>query len=102
MTHRFTYLEALVVAIGIPAAAEEAPDRGALMQSGYTLVGDAESALPKLGPLGRLYLLVVAEERRIDPDIVTYLIANACEAGARSMAGVSEVALADTQPRGLL
>lgn len=102
MTHRLTCLAALAVAIGIPAAADEALDRGALMQSGYTLAGNAESELPKLGPRGRLYLLVVAEERRIDPSIIKHVIGNACEAGARSMVRVSEVALADTEVRELL
>jgi len=88
MTHRFTYLEALVVAIGIPAAAEEAPDRGALMQSGYALAGNAESQLPMLSPRGRLYLLVVAADRRIDPSIIKHVIASACEAGVGRMARV--------------
>jgi len=102
MTHRLTCLAVLAVAIGIPAAAEEALDRGALMQSGYTLAGNAESQLPMLSPRGRLYLLVVAEDRRIDPSIIKHVIGNACEAGAKSMVRVSEVALSDTQHRGLL
>ena len=88
MTHRLTYLAAIFVAIGIPAAAEEALDRGALMQSGYTLVGNAESELPMLGPRGRLYLLVVAEDRKIDPSIVERVIANACEVGVGRRARV--------------
>lgn len=100
MTHRLTCLSA--VGIGIPAAAEEALDRGGLMQSGYTFAGNAESELPMLSRRGRPYLLVVAEDRRIDPSIVKRVIANDCEVGARSMARVSGVALADTQPGGLL
>ena len=88
MTHRLTYLAALIVAIGIPVAAEEALDRSALMQSGYTLAGNAESELPKLGPRGRSYLLVVAEDRKIDPSIVERVIANASEVGVGRMARV--------------
>ncbi|RNJ63413.1 MAG: hypothetical protein EDM03_03105 [Porphyrobacter sp. IPPAS B-1204] len=87
MKHRLTFLAALAAAISIPAAAEEAPDRGALMQWGYTLAGNAESDLPLINLRAPLCLLVAADDPEFAAKVGKRIIANAREAGVRTKRG---------------
>lgn len=75
--------------MGVAAAAEEALDRGALMQRGYTLVRNAESELPMLSLREPLYLLVEAEDRGFAASVAKRVM----NAGARSRALVSNTGL---------
>lgn len=87
MKHRLTVLVALAAAISIPAAAEEVPDRGALMQWGYTLAGNAESDLPLINLREPLCLLVAADDADFAAKVGKRIIANAREAGVRTKRG---------------
>ena len=88
MTQVLTALAALVAAaVTVPTAAEEAPDRDALMQWGYTLAGNAESDLPLISLSTPLCLLVAADDAELAATVGKRVIANARKAGARVRRG---------------
>jgi len=88
MKHRLTIFAALAAtAISAPAAAEDAPDRAALMQWGYTLAGNAESDLPLINLREPLCLLVAADDPDFAAKVGKRIIANAREAGVRTKRG---------------
>lgn len=88
MKHSLTALAALVTtAICVPAAAEDVPDRAALMQWGYTLAGNAESDLPLINLREPLCLLVAAEDPDFAAKVGKRIIANAREAGVKTKSG---------------
>jgi hypothetical protein len=74
-------------AAGVPAASEEAPSRGELMQWGYTLAGNVESDLPLINLREPLCLLVAAEDQDFAAKVAKRVVANAREAGVRVKRG---------------
>lgn len=88
MRHGLSLLAALAATFaGVPAAAETAPDRMALMEWGYVLAGNRESGAPIASFNRPLCLLVAAEDQAFAARIGRRVIDNAREAGVRANRG---------------
>ncbi|RNJ62737.1 MAG: hypothetical protein EDM03_08770 [Porphyrobacter sp. IPPAS B-1204] len=88
MKHRLAILAALVAtALGAPAAAEEAPDRDAMMQWGLALAGNVESDHGLIRMRDALCLVVAAEDQALAAKVARRVVDNAKDVGLPNRRG---------------